>query len=575
MIKKFIPVTLGIVLFIFSGIKAQYTPQYNENKTPTYYEVIAAYKYLADKYPQAQLLKEGKTDIGKPLHLFVLSLDGDFNPKSIKKKNKRIILINNGIHSGESCGIDASLQFATDILSGKLKAKKYLENTVICIVPIYNVGGSLNRGHSRMNQIGPIEHGFRGNGKNLDLNRDFIKCDSKNAKSFEKMFQKWNPDIFIDTHTSDGADYQYSITLIATQSDKLNPVLANYMDNKLVPYLYKAMQKGRYEMTPYVQSLKRTPDGGIYAFYDSPRYASGYTSLFNTIGFITETHMLKPYKDRVLSTYDFIVNLSAYINKNYREFGEIRKKAIEQTKNQKEYAVKWTLDKSKDSTILFKGYTAKYKTSQITGMQTLYYDRNEPFEKQIPYYHHYKAVKTIKVPDYYIIPQAWERVIERLKQNNIQLEQLKSDTIIEVTAYYIDDFATRDLYENHYLHYNVKTHSKKEKVQFYAGDYIVHTNQAGNYYIEATLEPEADDAFFAWNFFDAVLQHKEWISDYLFEETALKILKEHPEIKEKLEEAKKKDANLAKSHYWQLFFIYQNSEYFDPHYHRYPVYRKE
>ncbi len=562
-------------ILIHTILFAQYNPKYNENQTPTYYEVINAYRYLADTYPQAQLVEEGKTDIGKPLHLFILSLDGDFNPEHIKQKNKRVILINNGIHPGESCGIDASLQFATDLLSGKLKISKYLKNSVICIIPVYNVGGSLNRGHSRMNQVGPVEHGFRGNAKNLDLNRDFIKSDSENAKSFEKIFQKWYPDIFIDTHTSDGADYQYYLTLIATQSDKLNPVLADYMDNTLVPYLYKSMKKGRYEMTPYVQTLGRTPDEGIFAFYDSPRYASGYTALFNTIGFITETHMLKPYKDRVLATYDFIKNTAEFVNKNYREIGTIRQNAIESTATQEIFPVKWTLDKSRDSSILFKGYTAKFKTSEITGLQTLYYDRNEAYEKTIKYYHHYKAVKTVKKPEYYIIPQAWERVIMRLKLNNIKMKQFTQDTVIQVTAYYIDDFSTRDLYENHYLHYGIKTHTKKEEIQFYKGDYIVPVNQSGNYFIIATLEPDADDSFFAWNFFDAVLQNKEWISDYLFEETALKILKEHPEIKENLEAAKKQNPNLAKNHYMQLFFIYKNSEYFEKNYRRYPVYRKE
>ena len=99
----------------------QYKPKYHENKTPTYDEVIKYYKHLAINYDQAFLFEEGKTDIGKPLHLFVISFDKDFSPESIKKKNKRIMFINNGIHPGESCGIDASLQFATDLLLGKIK----------------------------------------------------------------------------------------------------------------------------------------------------------------------------------------------------------------------------------------------------------------------------------------------------------------------------------------------------------------------------------------------------------------------------------------------------------------------
>ena len=564
------------VLLVQVSLAGQYKPQYKENKTPTYDQVIDAYMYLAHKYKQAVLFEEGKTDIGKPLHLFVISGDKDYSPESIKKKNKRVILINNGIHPGESCGIDASLQFATDLLSGKLKAKNYLKNTLICIIPIYNVGGSLNRGpYSRMNQVGPEQHGFRGNAKNLDLNRDFIKSDSENAKSFARIFHKWQPDVFIDTHTSNGADYQYSLTLIATQSDKLNPIMANYMDHKMLPYLYKSMKESPYEMTPYVQTLKQIPDSGIYAFNDSPRYASGYTTLFNTIGFITETHMLKPYKNRVLSTYDFILNLTEFVNKNSDELGELRQKAFDLTKKQKEFTLKWTLDKSKDSTIIFKGYEAKYKTSEITGMQRLYYDRSEPYEKKIKYYHHYKAVKTIKKPAYYIIPQAWQKLISLLKINNIKLEILSKDTIMLVNAYFIDDFKTRDAYENHYLHSNISVDTKPVQIKFYKGDFVVETNQKGNNFIMNTLEPEAVDSYFAWNFFDAILQPKEWMSDYIFEETAVKILKDHPEIKKELEEAKKTDKMLAKNHYWQLYFIYQRSKYFEKTYRRYPVFRIE
>ncbi len=554
----------------------QYKPVYNENKTPTYSEVIKYYKHLAVKYDQAFLFEEGKTDIGKPLHLFVISVDKDFSPESIKKKNKRVLLINNGIHPGESCGIDASLQFASDLLSGKLKAKKYVENSVICIIPIYNIGGALNRGpNSRINQLGPAEYGFRGNARNLDLNRDFIKCDSENAKSFAKIFHKWKPDVFIDTHTTNGADYQYTITLIATQSDKLNPILAEYMDNTMLPYLYKSMKKGRYEMIPYVQSLKQIPDSGIYAFNDSPRYTSGYTSLFNTIGFITETHMLKPYKDRVLSTYDFILNLTEFVNKNSFEFGEVCKKALASTVEKEKFVLNWELDKSLDSTIKFKGFEAEFSTSSITGKQRLHYNRSKSFEKSIKYYLHYKASKIVKKPAYYIIPQAWAEVISRLKLNRVKLNRLNKDTSIAVNVYYIDDFKTRDAYENHYLHYKIKTHKEKQVIKFYAGDFIIATNQTGNNFIVETLEPDAVDSYFAWNFFDAIIQPKEWMSAYVFEETAIEILKEHPEIKTELEEAKKTDKKLADNHYLQLYFIYKRSKYFEKSFRRYPVYRIE
>ena len=101
---------------------------------------------------------------------------------------------------------------------------------MIVIIPVYNVGGALNRGsYSRANQNGPEAYGFRGNARNLDLNRDFIKCDSRNARSFNRLFNQWKPDVFVDTHTSNGADYQYVMTLISTQKDRLGGALGEFL----------------------------------------------------------------------------------------------------------------------------------------------------------------------------------------------------------------------------------------------------------------------------------------------------------------------------------------------------------
>ncbi|MDQ3292253.1 MAG: hypothetical protein M3Q05_13280, partial [Bacteroidota bacterium] len=191
------------------------------NKTATYQECIAYYQKLDKAYEALKLVEYGSTDVGKPLHVAVLSSDKDFNPVSLRKKNKRILLIQNGIHPGEPEGIDASMMLARDYLQKK-EWQAYLKDVVVLFIPIYNVDGSLNRNsYSRANQEGPESYGFRGNARNLDLNRDYIKNDSRNAQTFTKIFQEWQPDVFVDTHTSNGADYQHTMTLIATQKDKL------------------------------------------------------------------------------------------------------------------------------------------------------------------------------------------------------------------------------------------------------------------------------------------------------------------------------------------------------------------
>ena len=292
-------------LFLVIKVQAQKTPfeLSGKKETTTYPAAIAYYQNLVKGCPEAKLLSYGSTDFGKPLHLLVLSKDKVFDPAAIRKSNKRILLINNGIHPGEPEGIDASMMLARDLIKGN----KIPKNVVIAIIPLYNIDGSFNRtGTSRANQNGPVAYGFRGNSKNLDLNRDFIKTDSKNSAAFQLIFNTWQPEIFVDTHTSNGADYQYVMTLIPTQKDKLNGILSNYLTQTLVPGLYSRMEQQGYPMIPYVNSIGETPESGITGFIESPRYSTGYTTLHNTIGFMPETHMLKSYDLRVDATYKLL-----------------------------------------------------------------------------------------------------------------------------------------------------------------------------------------------------------------------------------------------------------------------------
>lgn len=554
---------------------AQISLKYEENQTLTYAEAISMYEQLAGNSEQATLLQYGTTDMGDPLHLLVISKDGDFSPTSIRSKNKRILLINNAIHPGEPCGVDASLLLADELLNGKENQSDWLENVVVCIIPMYNLGGVTNRGCcSRANQNGPLEHGFRGNARNLDLNRDFVKCDSRNARTFTEIFHTWQPDVFIDTHTTNGSDHQYVMTLIATERNKLQPDLADFLHDKMYPELSRAMNKAGHLTAPYVYLTGHTPDEGIKTFLETPRYSSGYTTLFNTLGFITEAHMLKPYKERVLSTYQFLVETLQYVDKNADEIGKLRTKANQAVQNQKSFPIAWVLDTSKHDNFNFKGFEAKYKASEISGLQRLYYDQNAPYEKPIPYFNSYKTALEIEKPMAYIIPQGWKEVIERLQWNQVKMKQLERDTSFEVEVYYIEGYETvSQPYEGHYLHYNVELRKELKTLPFRAGDYWIEVNQKNNRYIVETLEPQAHDSFFAWNFFDSILQQKEYFSPYLFEDMAVEIVKENPDLKAELEAKKKADKDFASNGYAQLMFVYQHSPYFEDTYRRYPVIR--
>jgi hypothetical protein len=548
----------------------------NGKETVTYQEGIAYFEKLAAYFDQVHMLTYGKTDIGKPLHLVVVSENKNFNPVQIRSSGKRIILINNGIHPGEPDGVDASMMFVRDLVRDK-KLQGLLSNSVIAIIPFYNIDGALNRGrYSRANQNGPAAYGFRGNYRNLDLNRDFIKNDSRNARAFSEIFQEWQPDVYIETHVSNGADYQYIMTLIPTQEDKLGGVLGNYLRKHMVPKLEERMKSKKFEMTPYVNAIAETPDSGIVQFLETPRYSTGYAALFNTLAFMTETHMLKPYNQRVKATYQFLLAAVQTVQEDDHLIGQLREEAKKQVKTQPEFTLEWKLNLNNYQKIHFKGYEAGYTESTFSGLKRLYYDKNKPYEKEIPYYNSYETKVKIRKPEAYIVPQAWEEVILRLKNNRVQMTKLSKDTVMALDCYYISDYKTVQVpYEGHYLHYSTQINKEKQSIQFYAGDYIIYTNQEVNRYIIETLEPQATDSFFNWNFFDSILQQKEGFSDYVFEEIAEQMLASNPLLKQQYESKKQTDAQFGSNHAAQLDFLYKKSPYYEKSYMRYPVFRIE
>jgi hypothetical protein len=540
--------------------------------TPVYDSIIATYKALDRKSPIAKLEEKGYTDIGRRLHLFILSRDSTFNPVTAKAKGKVVILVNNGIHPGEPDGIDASIELARAYIANP---ELLPPNVVLCIIPVYNIDGCLNRGDcSRANQCGPVEYGFRGNAKNLDLNRDFVKCDAANTLSFEMIFNEWKPDVLIDTHVSDGADYQYTMTLIATQRNKLNPVLSAYMDKELVPSLYASMDKIHQPMSPYVETRGETPESGITGFLETPRFSTGYAALFNCIGFVTETHMLKPFSDRVWATYDLLNIMVAKIGADGTKIVSLRAEADKKTISQRTFVLDWKLDTTQYDVIDFRGYEAKHKTSDVTGLPRLFYDRNSPFTKKIRYYNTYVPTTTVTAPDMYILPYAYPGVLMRLQLNGVKIRRLNKDTLLTVQMYYITNYETgRSPYESHYLHRDVKVRAEAQQVWFRANDYVIDLNQACNRYIVETLEPEGGDSFFAWNFFDGILQQKEWFSDYVFEEKADSILKSNPALRKTLNDQRLADTAFASNGWAQLNFIYQHSAFKEASHNRYPVAR--
>ncbi len=543
----------------------------NGNETATYEEAISFYIQLAKEFPEISIQSAGNTDIGKPLHIVTFNPDGDFNFQKIGR-DKSLILINNGIHPGESDGIDATMLLFRDLA---LKRQEWPKNVVLTAIPVYNIGGALNRNSkTRVNQNGPATYGFRGNAQNYDLNRDFIKNDTENARSFAAIFHLIKPDLFVDTHVSNGADYQYVLTHLFTQHNRLGGSLGRFLHEKLQPGLEDALKNDKWDITPYVNVFNRVPESGFSQFMDGPRYSTGYATLWNTFGLMVETHMLKPYSTRVAGTYTLLSNLVRLADSLHPEVKKLRNAALTRHRQWNYYPIKWKVDSSRTTVLNFKGFEADTLESALTGFPRLKYNRHRPFQKEVTYYDYFKPTDSVAVPHAYLIPKGWGKIIPFLERNQIDYQVLEKDTLLLVEAYTIADYKTRNRpYEGHYLHYDTKVNAQKVNTSFSQGDIYIHTDQPGIRYLLETLEPAATDSFFNRNFFDPILQRKEGFSPYVFEEVAQALLEKNEELRLEFDTKKQNDESFSNNWYAQLSWLYGKSEHSESSFMHYPVYR--
>lgn len=544
----------------------------SSNKSPSYPELIEILSGMADSSDAIQLYNMGSSDYGLPIYLCVVNGGRDSLSTFKKAKKETTILFNNAIHPGEPDGINAMLIWLEKIA---MNPNSLMDLPVVTFIPAYNVGGMMNRSsHSRANQNGPLEYGFRGNTQNLDLNRDFIKMDSKNAFTFTKIFQALDPDIFVDNHVSNGADYQYTLTYISNLESRMSPSIKKMTTESLIPNLETAL-KSNYDIDlfPYVDLVGKTPEQGITSFNDLPRYSMGYVGLFHTIGFTVETHMLKPFPSRVRATYAFMDELIKWTASHKSLIEKSRNQARDYTSLNADLFFNYKRVAETNDSILFKGYEHSFPKHKITGLKRLKYDTLMPYEKYIPHFNSFQPLDTLSVPRFYFVGRQEKDVVKRLKANKVELTKIKNDTSLTLGVFRVIDFeSSKKPYEGHFQLTNPLIEKEQELVKLKRGDWMISTHQKNALFIHSVLQPETEDSYLSWNFFDSYLQQKEYFSSYVFVDKIGDILKKDPQLKRSYKKKLKEDEAFRNSEWDQLYYIYIHSPYFEKTYGVLPVY---
>lgn len=582
------PVLSATILMLAVTLQAaaqdKYLTHYEKsgyNKTPRYAQTIEYAKLLDEASPIINMVSIGISPQGREIPVLILDRDGLKSPEAIRAKGRVVILAEASIHAGEPDGKDAGLMLLRDIAIGG-KNRELLENVSLLFIPIINVDGHEDFGtHYRINQNGPEEVGARFTAQKYNMNRDFIKADAPETRALLQLYSKWMPELFIDIHVTNGADFQYVSTYGLDHCGFLAPPMLEWSKNIFEKQLKAGMASEGYPIFPYFEFNSYTnPGAGVLPDNFPPQYSNGYASANNRIGLLVENHIYKPYKERVTSAYNIIKNSMKILGENHTSLKKAAAQADQYISSESfrrdSLPLMFSHDRKVSEEVDFLAWKEKTVTSDLTGAQWTYSDRTAPVTIKMPMFVSYKADLKIKLPEAYIIPQEQMETVALLDVHGIRYQKLEKDTQFEVETYrFINPKWSQYPYEGRFtlaIDYTVQ----KEKVDFRKGDIIVYTSQPKAKIIAHMLEPKSPTSLVSWGFYNnwARPSTEFWIRLNYMEVKGREMLAKDPALKAEFEQKKASDPAFAKDPNAILqYFMGKVRQNVEPNVNRYPVAR--
>jgi hypothetical protein len=328
-------------------------------------------------------------------------------------------------------------------------------------------------------------------------------------------------------------------------------------------------------MCPYVNPVQQIPDDGIADFLDSPRFSTGYAALHHTIGFMPETHMLKPFAARYHGTRALVDSALAYTAAHGDAIRAARTADRAAVSAGAPVALDWALDVEHSRPFRFAGYCARLEPSRLGSYQRLRYDRAVPFKQGIAWYDRYRPTAHAVPPRAYLLPQAWHDVAMRLQAHGLMLQRAAHHVRIPAQAYRITRFEKQPLpFEGRHLHTVIEAEVETLQADVAQGDWLLPLGGRHDRFIVEVLEPQGIDSFFRWAFFDSVLDKKETFSDYVFEDEAEQLLAVEPGLRLRFDAWRTAHPALTSDPQAVLGFIFLHSKrHAEPGWRRHPVLR--
>jgi hypothetical protein len=509
----------------------------------------------------------GRSGEGRRLPFVVVSKARAFTPEAARKAGKPVVMIQNGIHAGEIEGKDACLMILRDLALGR--HREILDAATLLILPIYNVDGHERVSpYNRPNQDGPHQGmGFRTTSDGHDLNRDFLKVSTPEARALVTLISSWRPHLHVDDHVTDGVDHDWVLTWSYPEAPQA-PAPVDAWLRAHMPAALAATEQAGFRNGPYVDLVDRNdPSKGFSSWVGQPRYSSGYFPLRNRPSILVEMHSYKPYRQRVLGNRAFLLALLAEVGKDPASLvrAVTESEAAEAALGREgappsDVVVVWKESGTPDR-IRFPVYAGETKPSVVTGQPLYRFRRGEVAEAEVPWFHRPAAGQTLPRPRGYLVLPGWPQIEERLRVHGLRVEEVTAPTELEVETMRVSDPKLGDATYQGLTAVTAKVARQSERRRIPAGALWIPADQPDFELAVQLLEPEAPDSLFAWGLLSTVLERKEYIEPRVLEGIAEKMLQD-PKVAAEWQEALR-DKGFADDSQARYAWWFRHTPYWD------------
>ncbi len=556
-------------------------------------EIEALCEAFVARWPQAvRSFVYGQSAEGRPMRALVVSRAGALTPQDLQRSGIPLLMLQAGIHPGESDGKDAGFIALRELLSG---SSELLRQVAVLFVPAFNTDGHERVGRwNRPNQNGPEETGWRTTAQNVNLNRDYTKGTTPEMQAMLRLVDEWDPLICADLHVTDGADFEPDISI---QVEPINQGAPSLRASGIVlrdRLIDKLAAQGSLPLSFYPDFAKTDdPSSGFVLTVYSPRFSTGYFPQRNRFTVLVETHSWKPYEHRVRVTRNTIVGLveltAAHGAAWLREVQQADVEASQLGGREVvlDYASGWRepskaggstreLDDAGARRIDFRGYAYTRDPSTISGALVTVYDPTTPQIWNVPFRDKVQPSLTVTAPaGGYLVPPGHAALVQaKLALHGIESRVLTTPVAtMAVQAFRAErvEFSSAPFEGCQRTILSGQWHDEVQPIA--AGSLLVPVEQRLARVILHLLEPQAPDSLAAWGFFNACFEQKEQMERYVAEQIAREMLAAEPALQEEFARALALDADLAANASARLDFFLRRHASWDARYNLYPIYR--